>query len=93
MLRLSPTSIASLCRPRPCERRGLLRHRGGTEAEPSAYDKVLRRLGQRHAQNHIASYDELVEIAKNPTPRASCIHTRCHHQASFCHLPACVANA
>ncbi len=66
MLRLSPTSIASLYRPSPCERRVLLRHRGEPEAEPSAYDEVLRRLGQRHELAHISSLGELIEIAALP---------------------------
>ena len=66
MLHLSPTNIASLYRPSPCERRALLRHRGEKEAEPSAYDEVLRRLGLRHEVCHVRTLGELIEIAALP---------------------------
>ena len=66
MLSLSPAIFASLYRPSPCERRALLRYRGEPEAEPSAYDEVLRRLGQRHEESHVRTYGELIEIAELP---------------------------
>ena len=73
MLRLSPTDIASLYRPSPCDRRVLLRHRGEREAEPSAYDIVLRRLGQQHEEAHLRNYGELIEIAKFPRDERSAV--------------------
>lgn len=66
MLRLTPTDIASYYRPSACDRRVLLRYRGQKEAEPSAYDEVLRRLGQRHELCHARTFGELVEIAALP---------------------------
>jgi len=66
VLRFTPTDIASYYRPKPCERRVLLRHLGEKEAQPSAYDEVIRRLGQRHEHNHASSFGELIEIATLP---------------------------
>ncbi len=66
MLRFTPTNIASLYRPTACERRALLRHRGEPEAEPSAFDQVLQRLGQQHEEAHIRTFGELEEIATLP---------------------------
>jgi hypothetical protein len=46
-MQLSASDIAALYRPSRCENRILRRERGETEAEPSAFDEVLRRLGLR----------------------------------------------
>ena len=66
MMRLTPTDIASYYRPSACERRVLLRHLGEKEEEPSAYDQVLRRLGQRHEHTHASSFGKLIEIGTLP---------------------------
>ena len=62
LLRLTPTDVATYYRPSACDRRVLLRYRGEKEAEPSAYDEILRRFGQRHELSHVSSLGELVEI-------------------------------
>jgi predicted RecB family nuclease len=66
MLRLTPTDVATYYRPSVCDRRVVLRQRGEKEAEPSAYDEVLRRLGRRHELSHARTFGELVEIAALP---------------------------
>ena len=47
-MRLTATDIVSLYRPTPCSLRVYLRQKGVPEAEPSAFEQILRTLGQRH---------------------------------------------
>jgi hypothetical protein len=52
-MRLTPSDIVSLYRPTLCSNRVFLRQKGEPEAEPSAFEQVLRRLGIRHEQQHL----------------------------------------
>src|ERR1035437_8605539 len=54
-MRLTATDIVSLYRPTPCSLRVYLREQSIPEAEPSAFDQILRTLGQRHELEHLAS--------------------------------------
>jgi predicted RecB family nuclease len=54
-MRLTASDIVSLYRPEPCQLRVYLREHHAAEAEPSAYDEVIERLGRLHEQNHLAS--------------------------------------
>ncbi len=54
-MRLTASDIVSLYRPAPCQLRVYLREHHAAEAEPSAYDEIIERLGRLHEQNHLAS--------------------------------------
>lgn len=70
-MRLTATDFISYYRPTTCELRVFLRHRGDPEAEPSAFDLVLQRLGRRHEQNHLAGLGPSLDLQDMPeTERA-----------------------
>ena len=54
-MQLTASDIISLRRPTPCDLRVYLREQGIPEAEPSAFEKILQTLGQRHEEEHLAS--------------------------------------
>ena len=54
-MRLTASDIISLNRPTPCDLRIYLREHKISEAEPSAFEKILQTLGQRHEEEHLAS--------------------------------------
>jgi len=54
-MRLTASDIVTLHRPTPCPLRVYLRHQGVEESEPSEFERVLQRLGERHEAEHLAS--------------------------------------
>jgi predicted RecB family nuclease len=54
-MRLTASDFASYYRPTRCDLRVHLRHRQVEEAALGPYEKVLRRLGLRHEQDHLAN--------------------------------------
>lgn len=48
-MRLVASDFITHQRPSPCDLRVWLRHRGEPEREPTEFEKVLYRLGERHA--------------------------------------------
>jgi predicted RecB family nuclease len=70
-MRLTATDFTTYYRPTPCEARVVFRHRGDSEAEPSAFHLVLERLGRTHEQNHLASLGPSLDLSDMPeTQRA-----------------------
>ncbi len=65
-MRLTATDIVSLYRPTPCPLRVYLREQGAPEAEPSAFDQILRTLGQRHELDHLASLGDYENLSVVP---------------------------
>ena len=49
-MRLTASDFMTYWRPSPCELRVFLHEKGEPEAEPGAFDEVMRRLGIRHEQ-------------------------------------------
>jgi predicted RecB family nuclease len=62
-MRLTPSDIVSLYLPTLCSNRVFLRQNGEPEAEPSAFEQVLRRLGIRHEQQHLATLGAFVDVS------------------------------
>ncbi|MGB6471579.1 MAG: hypothetical protein WBE88_12030, partial [Candidatus Acidiferrales bacterium] len=62
MMRLTPSDLIAYYRPKECELRVWLRARGEREEAASEYDQVLRRLGQRHERQHLATLGECVAL-------------------------------
>ncbi|UCF41028.1 MAG: TM0106 family RecB-like putative nuclease [Gemmatimonadota bacterium] len=61
-MRLAASDFNTYHRPSRCELRVYLRHRGELEEEPGEYEAVLRRLGQRHERQHLASLGPVVML-------------------------------
>ncbi len=61
---LSPSDIFSLYRPSRCERRVFLRAHGEPEGEPGDFDRLMEELGQRHENNHLATFPEVLNLSK-----------------------------
>lgn len=53
----------TLFRPSECGLRVYLRHIGEPEADPSPFELVLRRLGVRHEQQHLATLPKVVDLS------------------------------
>jgi hypothetical protein len=53
-VRLSASEIISLYRPTLCALRIYLREQRVPEAEPDVCEEILRTLGERHEQEHLA---------------------------------------
>ena len=62
-MRLTASDIVALYRPEPCRLRVYLRERRAAEAEPSAYDEIIERLGRLHELNHLASLGAYEDIS------------------------------
>lgn len=61
-MNLSASSLYAFYRPSKCALRVYLKARGEPEEEPSPYEKVIERLGQRHEQRHLAGIPEYVDL-------------------------------
>ena len=61
-MRMIASDFMTYYRPSRCEMRVILRHRGEMEAEPSAFDQVLNRLGIQHEQKHLATLGAYVDL-------------------------------
>lgn len=65
-MRLIASDFITHDRPSPCDLRVLLKQNGEKEAEPSAFDEVLRRLGIRHEQEHLSTLGEHTDLSTLP---------------------------
>lgn len=61
-MRLTATDFYTYYRPSECELRVYLKHQGEPEAAPSPFDEVIRRLGERHERDHLASLAGVVRL-------------------------------
>lgn len=66
-MRLTASDIYTYQRPSPCGARVYLKARGEPEGEPSPYEQVLRRLGERHEQAHLATFPSLLDLRPGTT--------------------------
>jgi hypothetical protein len=53
-MRLTASDIFGLYRPTECPLRVYLRQQGVKESEPSAFERILETLGERHELEHLA---------------------------------------
>jgi len=68
-MRLTASDIVSLYRPTPCSLRLYLRDQGVEESEPSAFDQIIRTLGEVHEQKHLATlgaYEDISIVERVP---------------------------
>jgi predicted RecB family nuclease len=63
-MRLIASDFITHQRPSPCDLRVWLRHRGEPEREPSIYDEVLHRLGERHESEHLATLASYLDLSQ-----------------------------
>lgn len=63
-MRLIASDFITHHRPTPCELRVWLRHRGEPEREATEYEQVLRRLGERHEREHLASLGAHLDLSR-----------------------------
>jgi len=63
IVRMIASDFMTYYRPSLCEMRVFLRHRGEKEAEPSAFDQVLNRLGIQHEKQHLATLGAYVDLS------------------------------
>jgi predicted RecB family nuclease len=63
-MRLIASDFITHHRPSPCDLRVWLRHRGEPEREASEYEKVLRRLGERHEREHLAGLGAYLDLSR-----------------------------
>lgn len=62
-MRLTPSDIYTHYRPSKCDLRVYLKWHGAISAESSPYEKVLRVLGLRHEQRHLATLAEVENLS------------------------------
>lgn len=65
-MRLVATDVMTLFRPSKCGLRVYLRHMGEPEADPGPFELVLRRLGIRHEQQHLATLSGCLDLSEYP---------------------------
>jgi predicted RecB family nuclease len=63
-MRLIASDLITRHRPSPCDLRVWLRHRREPEREASEYELVLRRLGNRHEREHLASLGASLDLSE-----------------------------
>lgn len=61
-MRLTPSDFFTYHRPSRCDLRVFLRHRQEPEEAPTPYDEVMRRLGLRHEQSHLATLGAFTDV-------------------------------
>ena len=76
-MRLSASDPYRLYKPSSCELRLYLHHKGVEEKTPSPFGEVIRRLGERHEQLHLATFEEVVDLTAgtNQERRAATLET------------------
>jgi predicted RecB family nuclease len=62
-MRLTPSDVYTRYRPSKCDLRVYLKAHGAISAQPSPYEKVLRVLGLRHEQRHLATLAEVEDLS------------------------------
>lgn len=65
-MQLTPSDIYTLHRPTFCSLRVYLREHDVPEAEPSAFERVLQTLGERHERSHLATLGPYEDFSKLP---------------------------
>jgi uncharacterized protein len=65
-MQLTASDIISLYRPTPCPLRVYLKEHGIPTAEPSGFEQILRTLGQRHEQQHLATLGAYEDVSIVP---------------------------
>lgn len=65
-MRLTASDFYSFYRPARCELRVYLKAQGEEEAAPGPYREVLKRLGARHEQAHLATFPEVIDLSAQP---------------------------
>ena len=60
---LTASHLYSYYRPSKCRRRVYLQHKGVPEAEPSPYEQVIRKLGERHEKAYLDTLEEVVDLS------------------------------
>jgi predicted RecB family nuclease len=63
-MRLIATDIIAHYRPNPCDLRVWLRHRGEPQRDPTEFEQVLRRLGDRHEREHLATVGAYLDLSR-----------------------------
>jgi predicted RecB family nuclease len=63
-VRLTASDFIAYWRPSPCELRVFLHDKGEPEAEPGAFDEVMRRLGIRHEQEHLTTLGPYLDLSE-----------------------------
>lgn len=63
-MRLTASDFTTYFRPSQCELRVWLRHRGEAEQEPGVFDEVLRRLGEKHEREHLATLGPYLDLSQ-----------------------------
>lgn len=63
-MRLIATDIVTQHRPHPCDLRVWLRHQGEPEREPTEFEQVLYRLGDRHEREHLAMLRSHLDLSR-----------------------------
>ena len=63
-MRLTASDLITHDRPSPCDLRVWLRHRGEPERDATEYEQVLRRLGERHEREHLASLGACLDLSE-----------------------------
>ncbi len=66
-MKLFASDLYSLYQPSICELRVYLNGKGIEAAEPSAYAKVLRKLGERHELAYLKSHSKFLNLGGFPT--------------------------
>src|ERR1035437_1132513 len=65
-MRLTASDFMTYWRPSVCELRVFLHEKGEPEPEPGAFDEVMRRLGIRHEQEHLATLGPYLDLSDVP---------------------------
>ncbi|MGD0908559.1 MAG: PD-(D/E)XK nuclease family protein [Candidatus Acidiferrales bacterium] len=60
---MTASDFMTYWRPSVCELRVFLHDKGEPEAEPGAFDDVMRRLGIRHEQEHLATLGPYLDLS------------------------------
>lgn len=63
-MRLTATDIITRYRPNPCDLRLWLRHRGEPQRQPTEFEQVLYRLGDRHEREHLATLGACLDLSR-----------------------------
>lgn len=62
-MQLSSSDIYRAYRPSPCDLRTYLHFKGAPAGEPSAFEEVIRRLGERHEKAHLATLQNVTDLS------------------------------
>jgi len=66
-VRLTASDPYRLYKPSNCELRLYLHHQGVEGSEPGPFDEVIRRLGERHENSHLATFDDVLDLSAGTT--------------------------